>query len=136
MSLADTMHHAGPQALLVVGHGEPDRVTDLQTVEPVLGHAVAVKIDLLTLACLDEPVPAIGNEPDDAAAENRRLMMLYPPVQLADMILELACHGVEGITHRHMGILVRVIPRALARRHDSPARHHQLDAIGHRNPSR
>jgi hypothetical protein len=112
VSLADTMHHAGLRALLALGHGETDGIADLQAVEPIIGHAVAVKIDLLAVACLDEPVPLIGDEPDDAAAEGRRHMMLHPCIELADVILELAYHGVEGITHRHIGVLVRVIPRA------------------------
>jgi hypothetical protein len=102
-----------------IAHREP--------VEPAIGNAVAVEVDLVAVGGQDETAIALGEEAGDAPMLGDRVQ-LHLAAPLANMIFEHPAGGVEGVANRDIDILMRVVRRRIAADCDLAAGNFEVDA--------
>ena len=107
--------------------GEPDFVSDGELLEAAIGHGIAMEVDFSAIAGIDEAVVALGHEACHLAMGGNR-MRLHVASPAADMIFELATHGVEAVAYRDVYVLVGVMLGRVAGHHDLLAGHLEIDA--------
>ena len=126
---ADRRDARGLRALLPFpfGHGKTHLVADLEVIEAVVQHAVAVEIDLLAVRRGDEAVAFVRKELGHMAV-GRRFVDLDLAATTANVILQLALGRVEGIPNRDVHVLVGALGAGIAVDHDlATARHRDVD---------
>jgi hypothetical protein len=124
---ADDPHGARLWTLLARLFCELDRRPDLQAVEGIVEHAVAVKVQLAPIGRLDEAVRPLREEPADSG-ERPQFVHFHGAALPPRLIFQAAAGGVERIADGHVYVLMRVVLGRLAAHDEFIARHRQVDA--------
>jgi hypothetical protein len=113
MVLADWAHERRLRAFVSDGFGKPHFLPQLETVELIVGDAVAVEVDLAAIGGGNEAVISLWNERANGAMR-LRLVNFDVSLPLAHEVLQLAARGVEGIRDRNLDVLVPPGGRGIA----------------------
>ena len=96
-------------------------VADGELVEPIIGDAVAVEVELGAIGGQDEAAILLGEQVRDPTVVGYR-MQLYIAALFANVIFEQPAHGIERIANGDMHILMRMMGRRIAADDDLAAR--------------
>ncbi|GAA4479366.1 hypothetical protein GCM10023157_15400 [Gluconacetobacter asukensis] len=107
-------HDAGLGAVYAFAHDQVYRTADLQAIKPVVGHAMAMEIDLSPVMRRNKAVIRLGDEPGNVAFQPEGLVVLDLGSADADMVFQLPDGSVERIPHGDMGIFMCMILRPFA----------------------
>src|SRR5690606_1538922 len=122
----DEMHGARLRAVVAVLLVEPDLVADAEVVEVGVHDAVAVEVDQTPLRRRDAPEIAVRMQHLDRSAR-RAFAGLDLAADDSNAVLELTARRVEGVPHRHVDVLVRLILVGIPACDDLRARHPDVD---------
>jgi hypothetical protein len=125
--LANQGHGACLRTLntLSLSEDQPDFAPDVELIESLIGYAVLVEIDFLTVWHFDKPV--IRKKSNDFAMAGRDVEF-NGALRFAYMVLELAACRVKGVANGHIDILMRVVERSRLADKDILSRHAEIDA--------
>jgi hypothetical protein len=127
--LAERHHGARLRAFRTFGmlRHEAHLVADRELVEPTIGNAVAVKIDLVAVRAQDEAAILPGQEPRDPPVVGHRVQFDIP-ARLASAVFEQPAGRVKGVADRDIDILMRLVCRGIMADDDLASRDLQVDA--------
>ena len=127
MMLADQLYRTCLGALVPGRLIETHLVTYLQVIKALVDHAMAMKIDLATVICLDASEILLrvnGNDP----AVWWSLMRLHLPLNFLTVMLQLSACSIKGISNRYVHLLMGMMLARVATDNELFTRHGDIDA--------
>jgi len=116
-----------PRGTLGVLRNKTDFIAHRELVEPAIGDAVAVEIDLVAVGAQYEAAILLGKNTRDLPVVGHR-MYFDITAPLTNVIFEQPAAGIEGVAERDVDVLIRMVRHGITPDHDLPSGNFQIDA--------
>ena len=117
----------GPAGLLGVLRDKTHLIAHRKLVEPVIGDAVAMEVNLVAIGAQNEAAILLGKKARDLPVVGHR-MHFDIAAPFANMIFKQPAAGIEGVAERDVDILIRMVRCGITPDDDLPSGNFQIDA--------